>query len=375
MATTTSSSTSSTPGMAPDTQATKDTLTTSTNANFLITAYAHALLNTQIVKISGQGSWYDTFNANLLVAQQHAQLWVETLGPQVFGTVPQAIINYSNTFTLATNDILDILSKIQGVPTAAQQTQINQLIDAVLAQLTEEQTTIQQIQASLQNFATDVQNDHTNLLTGQNSAEQQVLIDQTELAKIQAKINGIQDKIKSDSQKAMYSEIGLGVAIFVMVVGIALAVATGGATAPLVVAGVGLLGIGGAIAGTVIFSQDVSKDYDDLSVQMQAYSDEQKQVAALQGITNSIDSLVQANEAATQAISSVLDTWATLSIKLTSVSADLQKAEAKDVPAIIESLDLQAAQAAWNQLVDFAQGMQKSAQSITVQPVQQPKAA
>lgn len=125
----------------------------------------------------------------------------------------------------------------------------------------------------------------------------------------------------------------------------------------------------------MIFSQDVSKDYDDLATQMQAYSDEQKQVAALQGITNSIDSLVQANEAATQAISSVLDTWATLSLKLTSVSADQKKAEAKDVPAIIETLDLQAAQTAWQQLVTFAEGMQKSAQTITVQPVQQPKAA
>lgn len=73
-----------------------------------------------------------------------------------------------------------------------------------------------------------MQTDHTKLLSGQNSAQQQVLIDSTELAKIQAQINGIQDKIHSDSQKAMYSEIGLGVAIFVMVVGIAFAVATGG---------------------------------------------------------------------------------------------------------------------------------------------------
>ncbi|HUZ00797.1 MAG TPA: HBL/NHE enterotoxin family protein [Thermomicrobiaceae bacterium] len=357
--------------LAPDTTGTQQQLTTTVNANAVITAYSHALQYVVIQQLPNQGSWFDTFNANLKLAQQHAQVWVETLGPEVFATIPQAIINYGNTFTAATQDILGILQQIQGVPTQQQQDDINNLINAVLVELQAQQTTLSDVYQQLQTFMQTVQADHTALATGQNSAQAQVQIDETQLAKIQAKINSIQQQIQSDSQKALMSEIGLGVAIFVTVAAIALTVATGGIAAPIAI-GVGVLGIGAAIAGTVIFNQDVSQDFDDLYAQQKALSDEQAQVSGLIGITNAINSLVTANEAATQALSDVLDTWQVLEQKLKAVVTDLQNAEAPNIPAIIESLDIQTAQTAWNQLVTFATSMQTSAESITVQVANQP---
>ncbi|HVB63346.1 MAG TPA: HBL/NHE enterotoxin family protein [Nitrolancea sp.] len=358
-------------GLAPDTTGTQTQLTTTLNANTVITAYTHALQNAVVQPLDGQGSWYSTFNANLKLAQQHAQVWIDTLGPEVFATIPQSIINYSNTFTAGTNDILQILGEIQGVPTPQQQQNINDLINAILVTLQQEQLTLTNTYTQLQAFLTTVQGDHTALLSGQNSAQAQVQIDQTQLAKIQAKINSIQQQIQSDSQKALISEIGLGVAIFVTIAAIALTVATGGIAAPVAIA-VGVIGIGAAIAGTVIFSKEVSQDFDDLYAEQKELTDEQAQVSALTGITTSINALVTANEAATQALSDVLDTWSVLEKKLQSVVTDLQNAEAADVPAIIEALDLQAAQLAWSQLVSFANGMQTSSESIQVQVTNQP---
>jgi hypothetical protein len=363
---------STTGGAAPSVDATKQHLTDSTNANALLTGYAHALANVHLAKLDNQGEWYPTFNAALLVAQQHANLWIESLGPQVFSQMPQAIIDYGNTFTPATNDILQILAGISGPPTPTQQQEINQLLGAILDVLTESKTTLGQIQAQLTTFATDIQTDHTALLTGQHSAENELITDSAQLLKIQGLIDKATSDIATDSQKAMMSEIGLGVAIFVLVVGIALAVATGGAAAPLIVAGVGLVGIGAAIGTTVYFSEQVSKDIDELHTEQQALTDEQRQVTALTGVSNSIQGLVAANETASTAISSVLDTWSVLEVKLRSVIDDLAKAEAPDVPAIIETLDLQAAQTAWSQLSDFATGMQKSAETIQVQIVTVP---
>jgi hypothetical protein len=358
-------------GLAPDTTTAQTQLTTTLNANTVITAYCHALQNAVVQPLDGQGSWYDTFNASLKIAQGHAQTWVNTLGPAVFATIPQTIINYSNTFIPGTNDILQILSEIQGVPTPQQQQQINDLINAILVTLQDQQKTLTSTYTDLQGFMNTVQSDHTALLSGQNSAQNQVLIDQTQLAKIQAKINSIQQQIQSDSQKALISEIGLGVAIFVTIAAIALTVATGGIAAPIAIA-VGVIGIGAAIAGTVIFSKEVSKDFDDLYAEQKELTDEQAQVSALNGITTSINTLVQANEAATTALSDVLKTFSVLEQKLQSVVTDLKNAEAPNVPAIIESLDLQAAQTAWGQLVTFAEGMQASAESIQVTTVQQP---
>jgi uncharacterized protein YdiU (UPF0061 family) len=358
-------------GLAPDTTGTQTQLTTTLNANTVITAYTHALQNAVVAPLDGQGSWYTTFNTNLKLAQQHAQVWVDTLGPAVFATIPQSIINYSNTFTAGTNDILQILSEISGIPTPTQQTQINELINAILVTLQQQQATLTNTYTQLQGFMTTVQADHTALLSGQNSAQAQVQIDQTQLAKIQAKINSIQQQIQSDSQKALISEIGLGVSLFIIVCAIALTVATGGIAAPVAIA-VGVIGVGAAIAGTVIFSKEVSQDFDNLYAEQKELTEEQAQVSALTGITNSINALVSANEAATQALSAVLDTWSVLEQKLQSVATDLQNAEAGDVPAIIESLDLQASQLAWSQLVAFAEGMQQSAKSIQVQSINQP---
>lgn len=358
-------------GLAPDTDTAQQQLTTSLNANTVITAYCHALQNAVVQPLDGQGDWYNEFNANLKLAQDHAQTWVDTLGPAVFAKIPQAIINYSNTFVPGTNDILQILSEISGVPTPTQQQQINDLINAILVSLQDQQKTLTDTYTDLQTFMNTVQTDHTALLSGQNSAQNQVLIDQTQLAKIQAKINSIQQQIQSDSQKALISEIGLGVAIFVTVAAIALTVATGGLAAPIAIA-VGVVGIGAAIAGTVIFSKEVNKDFDDLYAEQKELTEEQAQVSALSGITNSINTLVQANEAATAALSDVLKTFSVLEEKLQSVVTDLKNAEAPDIPAIIETLDLQAAQTAWGQLVTFAQSMQESAETIKVNTVQQP---
>lgn len=370
--TTISPAPAATGGLAPDPASTQATLTSGTNANLVITSYAHALQNTQIAQLTGQGDWYNEFNGNLLLAQQHAQTWVQTLGPKVFSTVPQAIINYSDTFTPAIDDILQILSTIDGVPTPDQQKNITGLINAVLDVLKQERTKLQDVSAALTAFSTRVQTDHGNLLDGQNSAQVAVNLDTTQLGIIQTQINGIQDKIQSDSKKAMEAEIGIGMAIFITAVMITVAVATEGAALPLVAVGVGVLGIGGAIAATVIFSEDVKADLEELGDAMQQFSDEQKQVAALTGITNAINAVVTANAAATEAISSVLDTWAVLGTKLASVIADLNKAEAHHVLAIVEALDLQAAQTAWGQLVTFATGMQTSANSIQVNTVASP---
>jgi hypothetical protein len=359
--------------MAPDTDTAQKQLTTTLNANTVITAYCHALQNAVVQPLDGQGSWYDAFNASLKIAQDHAQKWVSQLGPCVFATIPQSIINYSNTFIPGTNDILQILSNISGVPTPDQQKQINDLINALLVTLQDQQKTLTATYTDLQGFMSDVQSDHTALLSGQNSAQNQVMIDQTKLAKIQAKINSIQQQIQSDSQKALISEIGLGVAIFVTIAAIALTVATGGIAAPVAIA-VGVVGIGASIAGTVIFSKEVNQDFDDLYAEQKELSEEQAQVSALNGITASINTLVQANEAATQALSDVLNTFSVLEQKLQSVVTDLKNAEAPDIPAIIETLDLQAAQTAWGQLVTFAQNMQESAKSIQVNTVQQPAA-
>jgi|GEM_PF-6665686 len=368
--------------LAPDTADIQTTLTSSLNANTVVTGYCHALLNTIIQPIPGVQNpppdWLAQLQTNLQIAQGHAGIWLGTkekpggLSSLVFAQVPQSIINYSDIFTTATNDVLDILSKISGPVQPADQQKIIELLSATMGQLDTTSATLTDILAQIQAFASDIQTDNTNLVNGQNGAAKALAIDNNQITTINAKINEIQAKIKADSQKALMSEIGLGVAIFITIAAVALAVATEGAAAPLIVAGVAVLGVGGAIAGTVIFSKDVQNDLNDLYEQQAELTAEQQQVTALTGITNSIQSLIDSNKQAEDAITSILKTWTTLQAKLNSVIQDLESAEASNLPGIIETLDIQTAQTAWGQLTTFCTAMQNSASSIQVNNVQTP---
>jgi hypothetical protein len=350
-------------GLGPDADKTKSSLTGVVNAVATVNAYCNALNQTVLTPVGNRrGDWFETLNAALGTAQAHATDWLKNLGPQAFSQIPQQIINYGNIFDNATRDVLALLAGISGTPTPAQQQQIVQLLQATLSELTSTQATLVGVQTQLQGFATNVQNDYTALNTGKNSAENQVLIDVNQLQIIQALIDKINGDIASDSQKAKESEIGLGVAIFITIAAFALAIETGGAA--LVVGCIGLAGIGASIGTSVWYSEQVKEDFKKLYEQQQNLTDEQRQVTALQGIVTSTTTLLDQSRAAQNAIASLLDAWAVLIAKLTAVVSDVQSAEAKDLPAIIAKLDLQAAQAGWGQLVDFCQGMQVSLGSI-----------
>lgn len=368
------SSSSPSPGdnLAPDTTATTTTLTAVANAVATVNAYANALNQTVLTPIPGAGNWFADFNASLGVAQSHGNTWLQTLGPQAFSQVPQAIMNYSDIFNNATTDVLNLLATISGTPTPKQRNSIVQLLSATLTELTTTQDKLGQIQTSLQGFTADVQSDFTALNSGQTSAENEVAIDTIQLKIIQSQINATNVKIKADSNKALASEIGLGVAIFVTIAAVALAVATDGATAPLIVAGIGVLGVGGAIAGTVIFSEDVKADYQQLEQEQSSLTDEQRQVSALKGLITASTELLAESKDAQSAMASLLDAWAVLVAKLQSVVTDVTDAEAADLPALIATLDLQTAQTAWTQLTAFCQGMQTSGASIPTNTVVQP---
>jgi Bacillus haemolytic enterotoxin (HBL) len=363
-------------GMAPDPTATSNTLTDGYNAQNTVTVYCHTLQNIQLNWNSANGpvpSWFTTLSQALTVAQAHAATWVTTLGPEIFSTIPQSLINYGNTFNQATNDIINIINGVTPTNplTSAQQTQITQLLQAVLDQLNSETTTLADVTTSLQQFSTDVQNDNTAFQSGQLSAQQAVGLEQSQIASIQAQINLVQTEIAQDSKLALASEIGIGVSIFMVVAGVALTIATDGAAAPLLLAGVGVLATGAAIAGTIIYSPKVQSDLNQLYTLQSELTSDQQQVAALNGIISSLGALITANEAATQALSSIMNMWSVLSGKLASTITDIQNASTAQVGSILQELDLQAAQTAWTQLTQFCTSMQTN--PVTVQtPLTQP---
>ncbi len=374
-----SGSSTSTGGVTAD-AATTDHLTDATNSLTSITAYANAIANIVLEPATDPpADWFNTLKSSLSTAQTHAKTWVETLGPSVSSTVPQTIIDYGNLFMASAQDIITVLQTSNYQPDAAQRQQILGDITTLQQFIMTQQTTVKSLQAQLKTFQDDVLSDHTALSNGANGAQTALNLDQAMIDMINTQIDTVTADFMSASSKAQSSEIGLGLAIFITIVAVVAIVATMGAALPILVAGVGVVGIGASIATTVIFTRQQAEDYSKLQELNSQLSTEQAQVVSLKAILKTTQTLVTANEEASAALDKLADVWATLLTKIDSVLSDLNAADmagdGTHFGAYLVKLWTEDANIAWSQLVTFCTNMQTALLNTTVTMATQPQAA
>ena len=351
---------------APLGDASRKDLTAHLNATVAVTGYAHAIQNLSIKPMSPLQPWYPALNGNLDAAKGHAMGWVDTLAPDINSGVPQAIINYGNVFTEASTDILNILISSNDNPDPAGMQQIVALLGALSSSLTVQRQAVADLQTRLRQFAANVLDDNNNLQTGADSIQSAINLDEQTKDKIKGMINTLQAEIAVNSRKAAESEIGIEAGIFLAVVAVSLALATGG-LALLAVGAVAVLGVGAAITTDVVYTVESMREMTQLGNEERELSDETKQILALTGLVSTLNNIVALNEAAQEALTVVATQWDDLSDKLQSVITDVQNAG--KVEGILQQIELSAAQTAWGQLVAFAMQVLAVTSGITVQPL------
>ncbi|WP_157969687.1 alpha-pore-forming cytotoxin MakA [Pseudomonas huaxiensis] len=328
------------------------------NAAQLITFACHAVDNTVFVSPTPQPSWFDTLNGELGVAQTLAQQWIDTLGPDVSKTIPLQVIDFGSDFTAATNAILQIVQQnptasgatnpyVIEVQTIIQQTLLPP-IQAVITQMTQTNT-------DLVTWGNSMQTAHNNLVSGATniqSAETQL---QADIGQMNAAIAALNAEITQENQAIAASAAGIGIGIFALVVGVALAPETGGAS--LLVGGV--IGAAGIIGGGVtwgVMQSKINDQFNQIAADQQELNDDQRQLVALQGLQMASDGAVASIELATQALSKLMTQWGTLQGELQGVVTQLQSAEAQ-LSTITEGIFTQAAVTEWTQAIATANNL------------------
>ena len=350
------------------------TLTDHFNANNTVTSYCLAVQEITLNPVQGETQpWFPALTNALSAAKVHTNTWLvgdSPLGSVLFSTIPQAIINYGNSFNACMSIISTIASQVTPV-TAAQKTEINELIQATLDSLNEQLTTIggadgkSAIVAQLSQFLTWTQDDETAFTSGQSNAENAIIKDNEQILDVKNKITFYTQKLAADSKIAAESEMGTALGIFMVVVSLAAAFMTDGAATPLVLGAVGLCAVGGAIYGDVVFSEAMKQDLATIREQQQELTDEQNQVAALTTISTSMGALTKDANNAMNALVGITNQLQILRAKLMSVQEDINQMSLDEIiPALLQA-DVNTAIGAWKQLINFAQAMQNS--SITQQ--------
>jgi len=307
---------------------------------------------------SPKPDWFDDLNSELVVAQKLAQQWIDTLGPQVTSTIPLQVINFGSDFLAATNAIISIANAnptaqgadnpyVMEIRMIIEQTLLPPL-QAVLAQMDDTST-------MLATWGNAMQQAHNDLASGSTNIQAAEIDLQNDITKMNTAISSLQSEIDAENKAIAASAAAIGIGIFALVVGIALAPETGGASL-LIGGGIGAAGIiGGGVTWGVMQSR-INSQFDEIAKDQQELADDQRQLVALQGLQMASSNAVSSIEMATQSLSKLQTQWSTFDGEIKNVIDQLNQAD-QAISVIVQSVFTSAAQTEWKAAMDTANSL------------------
>jgi predicted nucleic acid-binding Zn-ribbon protein len=357
---------------ATDIEATKQSLTDFLNAVNKITGYSHAVSNTVLAQITDpKPEWFDPLSKNLETMKTHAQDWVDNVAPSMT-SVPQAVINFDNSFEVRCQTIMTLLDTIGENPaTDEQKRKLKEEMDALLDELKLQQSTIKEDQDKLTQYKDNLSADHKALTTGAASITEAINKDKEAVKALNDDIENLKWQISIWDHVCTASEIQFGTAVVFSLV-LFFRWRSGTASGGDVFLPLALFGE--ATAGTILSKEKIRGLKQKIDADAEKISDENKQIAHLNEVAATVNSLVDNNNGAMIAMDKVVDKWNTLTSEMQKVVDDLANAEG-DIGKVIDKQSMTKTKDAWTDLMRFATQMQITLTSITLMPPEDTESA
>lgn len=336
------------------TPSTNDTTATGFASLQIVTTACHGILNTQFTAPSPKPDWFDQLNAELDQAKVLARQWIDDIAPQMTASIPTHVINYGTTYDAITEQIVDLLEKN---PTARGKDNpvVQQVFELIQALEGELQTIIADVAATqerLKQWGDEMQAAHDRLYEGAGNIQAAEIALQADIDKMNNAIAGLREYIDQENKAIAGAAAAIGIGLFALVVGIALAPVTGGGS--LVISGVGALAIVGGGITWGIMQDKINKQFDEIAKDQAQIADDKRQLVALQGLSLAANLAVNATATATQALSDVKVMWGVFQGELQGTLDKLERTD-EELSAIVNKAMVLAAQKEWKLAVDFAQ--------------------
>lgn len=320
----------------------------------IVTTACHGVLNTVFIAPSPKPAWFDGLSAKLDTAKVLAHEWINDMAPKMTASIPGHVIDYATTYRAMSDQIVDLLNKN---PTAkGKDDPVVQEVFALIQVLQDELARIigevQETQDQLKVWGDRMQKAHDDLYAG--AADIQKLQSEltAEIEQMNSAIKGLRDLIDSENRTIAAAGIAVGVGLFALVAGLALAPVTGGAS--LIVSGLGLVTIiGGSVTWGVMQSR-VNHQFSEIAKDQQHIDEDKRQLVALQGLSLAANSAISSIATATQSLSDVKVMWGVFQGELQGTLYKLNHTD-EELSAIVNKAGVIGAQSEWDLAVEFAQ--------------------
>lgn len=348
------------------------------NAATLITMACQAVVNTSFIAPTPKPSWFDALNAELQAAQTLATQWLQTIGQQVTQAIPLQVINFGASFDASTAAILEIVKNNPNATGANNPyvIEIKEIIQqALLPSIQTAITNIDTTSGTLTVWGGKLQTAHNNLSSGATDIQAAEISLQGDISKMNDAITSLKETIDGENKAIAASAAAIAIGVFALIVGIALAPETGGAS--LVIGG--FIGAAGIIGGAVtwgIMQSRINANFDQIAIDQQELSTDQRQLTALQGLALASSGAVSSLELATSSLSKLRTQWGVFQGELQGVVTQLESAE-NAISTIVQGVFTSAAQDEWKSAVTTANALVNAKIQVEskVLPMSTPQAA
>ena len=339
---------------------TKQQLLDYQNSCATVNQYAYAITNTSLPVLNDPPANYGQFATEFAPAKAHCLEWTTGIFPQMLA-LPQTIVNQSaSLFSLEATMAGAWLDQLVTDPQNAKaKTGLGQAL-TTMQKLTQAQlTTAQGLVTSMGTFAGNISADASTLGTIAGQALTAAGADQTSISNLNSDIDSLQSQISTLNTLLTISDIGIGVSIFVGLIGAVCCFIPGAQGIGIGLIVLAVAGEAASITGSVLLNKDIAAKNQAIQVDQQEISDLNQDIIALQGVNKQFAWLEQANVNAQQALKAVKQMWQDLDDELTTAQADLATVGTDATSADYQQAQTDLAQAsdAWNDVVDFAQAL------------------
>ena len=215
------------------------------------------------------------------------------------------------------------------------------------------------IEEQLTEFSSNIYTDAEALTGLAQKATADAVGDQQHIAQINSDIANLRQEISQAQFLLTIAEAGIGLSIFVGIVGAVIAFIPGGQALGIGVVVVAVGGLAGSIAGTVIESQAITAMQNQISNDQQQIAGLNQDIILLNGVSQQFTALYDANQAAQGSLKTIKDMWTQLDATIEAAKAELADVGSETTSADYQQAltDFQAAQSNWAEVVDFADAL------------------
>jgi hypothetical protein len=339
---------------------TKQQLLDYQNSCATVNQYAYAITNTSLPVLSQPPTNYATFATEFAPAKAHCLDWTTGIFPTML-SFPGTIVNQAaDLFNLEDTMASAWLTALIADPNNdAAKAGLAKALTTMQTIVTAQVATASGLMTSMTNFSDNITTDASTLSTLAQQALDAAGQDQTRITTLNGDITSLKNQISTMNTLLTLSEIGMGLSIFVGLIGAVCCFIPGAQGLGVGIIIVAVAGEAASITGTVLLNKDIDAANQSIQTDQQLITQLNQDVALLQGVNSQFQWLQTANVAAQQAMQAVVQMWQGLDSELTTMQTDLTTV-GKDVTSAQyqqAQTDLTTAAAAWQDVLTFAQAL------------------